>query len=284
MSGRESTAKATRRTRWVRLLLLSLGLYVAACIGCASFQRRLIYFPPKFALSEIDELAKGERLERWKKANGELLGWKRSSPVQPSEGKVLITHGNACCAFQCGHFADSLQQAAAFDVFIVEYPGYGGQPGSPNELSLYEAAHEALENLGTNGPVFLLGESLGTGVSAHLAGCYPKRIAGVVLLAPYSRLSDVGQAHMPILPVRLLLREHFPAEQDLRNYHGPVAVLVGARDTVVPAKCGHRLFQAYAGPKRLWELPEATHETLMDQPPVLWQQVIAFWRTHPRTE
>jgi len=103
-------------------------------------------------------------------------------------------------------------------------------------------------------------------------------VAGIALLAPYNRLADVAQAHMRIFPVRWMLSERFPAEDDLRSYSGPVAVLVGGQDKVVPQKFGHRLYHGYPGPKKLWEFPEADHEALMTQPPQTWQEIIGFWK------
>ena len=145
---------------------------------------------------------------------------KRLSPKQPAEGRVLLVYGNGSCATGCAHYVDVIQEVAAFDVFILEYPGYADRPGSPSQKSLLRSANEAFQLLATNGPVYLVGESLGTGVAAYLAGKYPDKITGVVLLAPYNRLTDVAQEHMPLLPVHLMLVDRFPSEDYLRNYHG----------------------------------------------------------------
>ncbi len=268
------------RKRGSRGLLLCGALYVLAVAGCAGFQRRFIYFPPVFTSEQVDEFARSERLERWQTPSGKAIGWKRPSPTQPAHGQVLIAHGNAGCAFQCGHYADVIQQAAALDVFIVEYPGYADHPGKSSARTLDEAAAEAFRLLATNCPVYLVGESLGTSVAAYLAGRYPDQVAGIALLAPYNRLTDVAQAHLPIFPVRWVLCDRFPAEDYLRNYHGPVAMLVAGQDSVIPEKFGRRLYDSYTGPKRLWEFPSGNHGTVMRQPPELWQQIAAFWQNH----
>jgi len=271
--------KPTLPWRCLRTLLLCAGLYLLACVGCASFQRRLIYFPTAFSAQDVDAMAASENLERWKSSAGKPIGWKRLSPRQPARASVLVSHGNACCAFQCRRYVDAIQASAPLDVFIVEYPGYADCPGKPSEAALDDAASRALETLATASasPVYLIGESLGTGVAAHLAGKYPEKIAGIVLLAPYPRLADVAQAHIRIFPVHWMLSEHFPAEENLRNYRGPVAALVGGRDTVVPQRFGRTLYERYAGPKRLWEFPQLDHDSLMDQPPGIWKQIVEFW-------
>ena len=164
----------------------------------------------------------------------------------------------------------------------VEYPGYADRTGAPTEKSLEIAAAEALQSLGTNSPIYLLGESLGTGVATWLAGAHADRVAGVVLLAPFNSLTDVAQAHMPILPVHLILVDRFPSEKYLHTYHGPMAVLVGGEDQVVPEKFGRCLYDRYDGPKRLWEFPNLNHGTVMDQPQAVWGQIFAFLRANSR--
>ena len=114
-------------------------------------------------------------------SSGQAIGMKRLSPKQPVQGRVLIVYGNGSCATACAHYADVIQDVAAFNVFIVEYPGYADRPGSPSQKRLFRAADEAFQQLATNQPVYLVGESLGTGVAAHLAGTHPDQVAGVVL-------------------------------------------------------------------------------------------------------
>jgi pimeloyl-ACP methyl ester carboxylesterase len=270
-----------RVRKWcIRSLKFCAIVYIILFLGCAGLQRRLIYFPPPRRADEVEKYAASQNLERWTNPAGEPIGWKRLSPIQPPQGQVLITHGNAGCAFQCGHYADAIQQAALLDVYIVEYPGFENRPGSPTERNLDRAADEALQLLATNRPIYLVGESLGTGVATYLAGKHPDAISGVVLLAPYNNLAAVGQAHMVILPVGLLLVDRFPSEKYLRAYHGPVAMLVGGQDNVVPERFGRRLYDAYDGPKHLWEFPEGNHGTVMLQPPKVWRQIIEFWQAN----
>lgn len=267
------------RARVLRVFLLCSSLYLVACAGCAGLQRRMIYFPPVLTSEQTDSLARQERFVRWKDTQGKTIGWQRRSAVQPAQGQVLVLHGNASCAFHASHYADPIQLAAPLDVFVVEFPGYADRPGSPTERTIEQAAEQGLAALPEQTPTYLVGESLGTGVAGFLAGRHPEKIAGVVLLAPYCCLAHVGQAHVKILPVHLLLRDRFPTEDYLKNYHHPLAVLLGGHDTVVPARFGRRLYDGYPGPKRVWEFPEATHDSLMSQPPEIWKEIIAFWQS-----
>jgi len=60
--------------------------------------------------------------------------------------------------------------------------------------SLFHAADEAFPTARhKTGRFYLVGESLGTGVAAYLAGTHPDQVVGVVLfLRPYNRLADAA--------------------------------------------------------------------------------------------
>jgi pimeloyl-ACP methyl ester carboxylesterase len=245
------------------------------------FQRSFIYFPSVFSPQQVDGMAQRANLERWTNSSGQFIGLKRLSPRQPPDGSIMITHGNGGTAIGCEHYANEIQSVAAFDIFILEYPGYEDRPGYPSQSSLFSAADEAFLTLSTKRPVYLVGESLGTGVASYLAGTYSNRIAGLLLISPFNTLTDAAQSHYPALPVFLLLKDRFPSEAYLRHYNGKVGITVDAKDTVVPDKLGYRLFHTYPGPKKLWAFPEGGHCQIMEPPSLFWKEVIDFWQTAP---
>ena len=275
----DQTVRRSAFTRRVcRLFAIGLTLYVLICIGCALFQRRMIYFPPRFTPQQVDEAARAAGLTRWTNLSGQAIGMKFRSPRQPATGQVLIVYGNGSWTVGCAQYGQVIQSLDALDVFILEYPGYADRPGSPSQENIFDAADEAFELLGKDKPIYLVGESLGSGVAAHLAGDYPSNIAGLMLLSPFNRLTDVAQARMPFLPVKLMLIDRFPSTDYLQKYRGPVGIMVDGRDEVVPEKFGIRLFDSYAGPKRLWRFSESGRIAIGEPPAKFWSEVLDFWR------
>lgn len=271
---------STTQRRFRQLLCVLLTVYVLACVGCAAFQRQLLYYPTVASPATLDHLAKSRGLERWKNSAGQNMGWKRISANQPARGEVLITHGNGGCAIDRTDFANALGGFLAMDVFILEYPGFGDRRGAPGQRTLFDAAEEAFQALPKTAPVYLLGESLGTGVAAHLAEAHSNEVSGVLLFAPYNSLVDVAQYHVRILPARLLMVDYFPSAEYLSHYHGPLAIIMGGKDRVVPEKFGRRLFDGFAGPKRLWRISGGNHESIDHQREEFWKEVNAFWQGH----
>jgi pimeloyl-ACP methyl ester carboxylesterase len=258
--------------------------YVLVCLLIAWQQRALIYFPPRLSTAALQPYADQNRLLPWTNAAGVRIAWWRPAPpATASRGVVLITHGNAGSAAGREYLFDPLQQGAALEVVVLEYPGYADRPGTPSQASLLAAAEELLAGV-TNRfpgqPVYLVGESLGSGVASYLAGAHPTTIRGLLALVPYNNFTAVGAAHYPWLPIRWILQDTFPSEEWLRNYPGRLGVVVGERDGTVPARLGRALHEGFAGTKRLWSYP-VDHFEACEHEPAWWRDAIAFLESAP---
>lgn len=147
---------------------------------------------------------------------------------------------------------------------LLEYRGYGGNPGKPSERGLYadaEAAAAFLESEAIAAERLVVwGESLGSAVAVHLAA--ERRVAAVVLEAPFTSVAAVAQLHYPFVPAAVLVRDRFDALSRIGRVAAPLLVLHGGRDRVVPIRLAQALFAAAPGPKEGWFVPEAEHENL----------------------
>ena len=73
------------------------------------------------------------------------------------------------------------------------------------------------------------------------------------------------------------MRDQYPTGEWLENYQGPIAVILAANDTIVPAKFGQELYDAYSGPKLLLIADEADHNDLLSSLPApAWQEALYF--------
>ncbi len=278
------TAAAPSR-RWTRRLVrIGLLVYLGLCLLVGWNQRVLIFHPEQVSTAALQRMATDRGFLPWTNVAGLRIGWRRGAPsnagaVRP--GVVLITHGNAGSAVGREYLTDPLQQALPVPVYVLEYPGYGDRPGTPSQTAFLSAADEAFNSLPAQVPVYLVSESLGTGPVAWLAGRHAERVQGICCLVPYDRLVRVARHQMPWLPVELLLLDRFPAEEWLRDFHGPVAFCVAGADQVIPPERGIRFHDTYAGPKRLWVLPGMDHNGALARPVDWWREVIALWASSP---
>ncbi len=271
------------RRRVAGQITVSALVVIGVVYMFASLQRQLIYFPQVEPEADLLRVAAGAGLQPWRDADNGLIGWQTDNAGAQAR-RVLVFHGNAGYALHREYYAAGfLAQPGDWDVFLFEYPGYGARPGSPSEVDIKSAARQALELLLSRDarPVYLVGESLGSGVASYLASQFPEQVAGLLLVTPFTSLTDVASHHYRFLPVGTLLSERYDAEEALSHYRGPVAFLLAGSDEVVPTTLGQTLHDDYPGPKWLRVEPGAGHNSLNLYPRAdWWREATKFLTSH----
>jgi fermentation-respiration switch protein FrsA (DUF1100 family) len=237
--------------------------WLAACAGLYFLQRSLMYHGrasrPDPALAGVA----GIDVRRLATADGlGLLAWYAA----PAQGRpvALFLHGNAG---DIGGRAGRVAQYAAsgWGVLLVEWRGFGGNPGAPSEEGLArdaEAAHAELLALGIPpGRIVIWGESLGTAPAVRLARTHAAR--ALVLEAPFTSMADMARRRYPFVPVDLLLKDRHDSLRRIATVATPLLVIHGSKDALIPPAMGELLVAASpAAVKRFHALPEADHNTL----------------------
>ncbi len=239
------------------LLLLGYGVIAAAVY----FQQdAMIFFPSAQSSEEADLLATRNGFEPWRNNEGVQIGW-QSLDGDPKNA-LLVVHGNAGSALHRAYYHQYSRLAGKWKTYLLEYPGYGIRAGQPSEESLTVAALEAVDTLAElpETKVWILGESLGSGVAAAAAAKRKEIVTGLILVTPFDSLVSAARSHYPWLPVSTLLRTRFESDKHLAEYPGPAAFVVAEKDTVVPAALGKRLYEEYPGRKHLWVAPNSGHD------------------------
>ena len=252
-------------TAWQRGPLLVLGAYALFCAAVILLQRRLLYFPQRLTAKEADEAYAFYGLSRWPEGSGPALRGlvaKAGPEAAVAVGTVLVFHGNAGGAHERVDYCDTLQRLG-WRVILAEYPGYGERGGELAESSFREdgRATARLVRQRYTGPLVLLGESLGCAVMASVAADPELKADAVVLATPWDRLETVAATHYPWLPIRYFLRDRYDSVAYLKEYRGPVTLLMAEDDEIIPAKSTMALYDAlpHADRKRLIHIPLAGH-------------------------
>lgn len=266
---------------WKALRVVAL-VWFGLVLVLAFSQRTITYFPMTGAADTLDREAAAADLEPWTDPGSETIGYLHlPSPEDPRPRVAfLILQGNAGFAAHRGDLARLLREALpdhAVSTYILEYPGYGARRGSPSQETLLQAASEAVALIPSTGPLFLVGESLGTGVASATAAAHPKRIAGLLLLTPFDSLANVAQFHYPLLPVRWIMLDQYPSMRWLENYPGRAVFVLAENDTIVPAPFGKNLYETFDGSKLLLIAGQSDHNDLLHSlTRAKWQQGLHF--------
>ncbi len=188
--------------------------------------------------------------------------------AQGRKPAVLFFHGN-------GEIIDFLpEQMEGFrtmgmGILLVEYPGYGRSAGQTSEESITAvaaAAYDAMVKLADVDPtrVIAFGRSLGGGPACALSRLRP--LAALVLQSPFTSTRPLARR---FLVPGFLVRDVYDNRSALAVYQGPVLILHGRFDDIIPFAHGEELARV-ARNARFIELPCAHNDCPPD-----WRE---FWR------
>jgi pimeloyl-ACP methyl ester carboxylesterase len=83
-------------------------------------------------------------------------------------------------------------------------------------------------------------------------------------------MADVADRRMRGLPTTLMLRDKYDNIAALREFAGPLVVIVAEKDEVVGPDQGRLVHATYPGPKHLIVLPETHHADFPKDPEAGW--------------
>lgn len=245
----------------LKLLIVAVAVYGLICLAMFAMQKRFLFHPtPATAEPAAYGLADFRRVAIPTADGVELVGWLHESASR--EKALVYFYGNADSlppyASFFRRFAD-----AGYSVLGVNYRGYAGSKGEPSEEGFYRDGEAALRFMAKRVPVdriTVMGRSIGSGVAVKLAAENP--VGALVLISPYTSITDVAARAFWWLPVRLLLTHRFPSIERIGAVRAPLLIVHGARDTLIPLEEGEKLFAAANQPKRLDIQSDADHIAL----------------------
>jgi len=191
---------------------------------------------------------------------------------------VVFLHGTGGYAAQRLPFAVRLADAAACDVVVAEFRGYGDSPGEPSEASVYEDARAALRWARTTlghppERIVLMGRSLGTAIACEVLR--DDDWAGAVLLTPFLSGKHMAGA-FGFGALDWTLGEPFDSKSKIGAYHGPVLMIHGTDDRIVPFEQGEQLFELANDPKEFVAVEGAPHNRIFPDEAAGYARLGAF--------
>ncbi len=256
------------------ILLTAAACVVVFLLVLWLVQRSLIYFPHGqvpapaavgLTTADIASFTTDDDLD--------LEAWFVPAREPSADRTIVVFNGNAGSRAHRAILAASFAERG-FATLLVDYRGYGGNPGLPSERGLYRDARAALKYLASRGDVNMarvvfFGESLGAAVAVELATEFQP--SALILRSPFSSMTRIGAHHYPLLPVRQFLRDRYPSIDRIGRITCPLLVIAGDDDRIVPLEDTQRLFDAAHEPKQMVVIEGADHndEELMWGPRVI---------------
>jgi len=147
-------------------------------------------------------------------------------------------------------------QTLGYNIFAFDYRGFGRNPGRPSESGVYEdglaAYRYVVDQMGIPpSRVILAGRSLGSAVAVELSTKVAS--AGLLLMSTLDSVPAAAARFYPWAPVNWLASLRFDSAAKARRVHGPVLMVHGTRDQLIPIAAARTLFDALPEPKLLLE-------------------------------
>jgi len=165
------------------------------------------------------------RVEAWYLPPIDLAG--KPAPL------LLFTHGNAELIDYWPEEFDEPRRWGA-GVLLVEYPGYGRSEGRPSQASISEAMLNAYE-WARHDPrvdasrIIPYGRSLGGGAASQLS--IARSVPAMILESSFSSVAAFASGFGA---PAFLIRDKFDSVSAIKSFKGPILILHGDRDDIVP--------------------------------------------------
>lgn len=233
--------------------IVSTVFYLFLCLLLYCFQRNFIYFPTKKLDHPYQELTFNNKNESIKVI---VLN-------QGQQKSILYFGGNAEAVVN--NAPSYLEDFPNHTVYLVNYRGYGGSSGSPEEQGLYSDALTVFDQIKIkHNTVSIIGRSLGSGVATYLAA--NRNIENLVLVTPYDSIENVAKSNFPIFPIPLLLKDKFDSVSRISKIKAKTLIIYAEKDTVIPFKHVEYLIDAFPPMQRSVErIKNAGHNDLSNK-------------------
>ncbi len=250
--------------------LIALSLSLSGCTNFIFQPDRFIYHTPgELGLDFHDVFLKTPD-------DIQIHGWfLRAKGV--AKGTVFVLHGNAQ-NISSHVLSISWLPGAGYNVFIMDYRGYGDSTGEPNVPGAILDIKAGFMWLNKNPevqqrPLFLLGQSLGAALGVYFVGSDPevkRHLAGVILDAGFSRYRTIAREKFDDFwltwlfqyPLSQLFSDKYDPEDFIAKISPlPVLIMHSKEDRLVPFNHGKRLFEQAGKPKFFIETEGAHIDT-----------------------
>jgi len=261
----------------IKFLIYAIVAYLIY-LGMMYFMQRRMLFPRHFIPSSTGLPASMPDIERiWVETSfGKVETWFLPAIEKGPDGKapaVIFAHGNAelidFWPRELRRFND-----LGMGLLLVEYPGYGRSDGSPSQKSITEAFVSAYDMLISRPDVDparigVFVRSVGGGAACALAAKRPT--AAMILMSSFISVRSFAIRYFA---PGFLIQDPFDNLAVVQSFSGPILIIHGKYDSIIPYDHGKALYEASENAKMITY--ECGHNSCPPGWSIFWRDVEAF--------
>ena len=246
-----------------KIVKIVVILYVMLNVGLYFFQEKLIFRPEKLTHDYAYTFDKEFEEININTDDNSVLNALHFK-VENSKGIILYFHGNKGNLQRWGNVVSPFTDYG-YDVFVMDYRGYGKSTGKFNEVDMYNDAqfcYDYLKKQYSEKDIIAYGRSLGATFATSIAS--KNNLRQLILEAPFFNLIGAAKHQYFFIP-KLLLKYKFNTNKYIKKVNCPIMVFHGTEDWITPYEGGKLLLnEATSKEKEFVTIEGGSHNNLME--------------------
>jgi len=252
------------------IIIISITSYLVFGVSLFIFQKSFVYHPDNQSF---------ENCEAYKEYEKKIYNQTRFYYKKKSTTDVLVYyHGNTGSTCDRNYLAPLFENTDK-TLILVEYAGFSNDIVKPSKnliLKDVENIHAFVKEKGFKN-ITVYGQSLGSGTGSYHT--YLGNVNSLILIVPFSKLSDVAQSEYPMYPASLILTEEYDNIKWLENYTGRLLIIHGDNDKVISHTLSQKLFESISSEQKEYLLIKGIGHDEVSRGSVFEEKVKEFFNT-----
>ena len=224
-------------------------------ISSAQFDDRF-YFPSK----QWNEIENVQYQEMYFNIDSDTLNAILMKPENAPKATILFFHGAGGNISRYTFITDPLIKAD-YQVFAIDFRGYGKSTGVPTHLNIATDAqiifNEIIENKNLNQlPIIIYGASMGTQIATKIAKDNQDKISALILDGTISSFTDMALLSAPEEQKAMIAQyvtSPYSAKNDIKKIKDLSKLIIHSKeDKSVPFSQGETVYNNASEPKEFW--------------------------------
>ncbi|MGC4038751.1 MAG: alpha/beta fold hydrolase [Chitinophagaceae bacterium] len=256
-----------KKRRWKKWLTIIIVIYILGGAAIYYLQDYVLFHPEPMKKEDrynFSQPHKEFNIPVNKESNLNIIQFTTNDSLP--KGVVLYFHGNKKNISWYARFAPYFTKLN-YEVWMIDYPGFGKSTGGFTEQSLYHCADQLYKFARSRfnaDSIIVYGKSLGTCVAAQVAATHNcKRL---ILETPYYSMTSLANRYLFMYPVDWLFKYKLPEAEYLQKVEVPVTMFHGTDDGVIPYSNASRLKEAMKKTDEFVTIDGGSHNDLFDFP------------------
>jgi fermentation-respiration switch protein FrsA (DUF1100 family) len=259
-----------------KIILTVLISFCAVLISSAQFDDRF-YFPKK----DWNKIENVQYEEMNFYIDSDTINTILLKPKTTPKATILFYHGAGGNVSTYIFMTEPLVKAG-FQVFMIDFRGYGKSTGTPTHLNIAGDAQIIFDNIIDNKdiktyPIIIYGASMGTQTATRIAMNNQSKIAGLILDGTISSFTDMALLSAPEEQKAMIAQyvtSPYSAKTDIKNIENlPKLFIHSKEDKSVPFSQGKTVFKNALEPKEFWEYEGNHIDAILKFPELFLEKV-----------